>query len=766
MANVQLLLSEDLSPHKLALLFLVGLYCSGVIDFEEIRKVLGTVIKLLDNEPLRNKDGHLVVVPQLHDLLDLIDSPKTSAKLESVLWKVNSVESLESSVTAMQAFLCQPNLVTAKQSPQEMTCVHQLLPSSFLGLFVQKIVTTCSLLHFDESCLLYNSFVEYRGDKGIHIESEPSKEDVASSDLELFSILSDQLTLVQEPPSKILPVPKLDMEILLEHQISLLETSGTPMPDLLREIMTLMTSPASNTCLIQNADFNNLPSYSYLRYLEALRSSDYHTAFQALHQYFDYMVSNNSKYFYHFALISRASLHQHFGEDEKALNAIEEAISVARENKDNATLTYILSWLFNFMRNKPDLWYTQTLYHNNNESHLLDFLVTKSQTVSLPLYAMSYHFDTLHVMNNGEPLSRVLQSLLRGMYISIHDHLPSSFIKSSELGATVWSRAGNTHLAMVYSAISQGIESKLADEVAVRTRKALFLYQQGEVDNAYQLLEQLRKQTMFDRALFQPVQIRGLILLTKINLYRGRHVLAERIMQILSNTEIPEIELKLELVYLNAEVQMTLQNYSEALLYLNENLIHLERTKTQMNLHMVTRLNFLKARIFIESGAPSRAFSLTIHQLQKSKQLGMMSLVAEGAILLASILNRMESYKDAYDVLGATMATIHMVQNQEFTAMAYYEYAYTCLMTLEQDSKAGGREVGRRLLNLFLRFLNNSIDGFRKSLNLVMLQKSFQLELKMAKLKSLVELEEHAEVSLEKLRIRLREEVNYGFVHA
>ena len=54
------------------------------------------------------------------------------------------------------------------------------------------------------------------------------------------------------------------------------------------------------------------------------------------------MVSNNSKYFYHFALISRASLHQYFGEDNKAMDAIEEAISVARENKDNSTLTYII----------------------------------------------------------------------------------------------------------------------------------------------------------------------------------------------------------------------------------------------------------------------------------------------------------------------------------------------------------------------------------------------------------------------------------------
>ena len=76
-----------------------------------------------------------------------------------------------------------------------------------------------------------------------------------------------------------------------------METYGTPTPQYLKDIMMMMISPNSNVGRIQNIQFNNLPSYYYLRYLECLQILNYNEAFASLHQYFDYMVSNNSKYF-------------------------------------------------------------------------------------------------------------------------------------------------------------------------------------------------------------------------------------------------------------------------------------------------------------------------------------------------------------------------------------------------------------------------------------------------------------------------------------
>ena len=43
--------------------------------------------------------------------------------------------------------------------------------------------------------------------------------------------------------------------------------------------MMMMISPNSNVGRIQNIQFNNLPSYYYLRYLECLQISNYNEAF-------------------------------------------------------------------------------------------------------------------------------------------------------------------------------------------------------------------------------------------------------------------------------------------------------------------------------------------------------------------------------------------------------------------------------------------------------------------------------------------------------
>ncbi|CAH2353026.1 hypothetical protein CLIB1423_09S01156 [[Candida] railenensis] len=809
---IRLLLSEDISPHKISLLFLIGIYCTGNLPHNEIRIVLRTIMKLLEYEPLYKINGEMVVVPGILDLVNSI-GPKSSMLLLTALWRINSVESLETSISAMQSLLSSPNMVVKQQILIEnddenengaenvvkreiQTVQSRILPSSFLGLFLQKIVTTCSLLHFDESLLLYESFLSYREDSydmflklGGDVEGEKRKlakdaivpsgkqkksNNETQSDFDLYSSLSKQLHIeglpiqlslhdgqedkekskAQNFHSSLVPIPKHDLQILLDKQVQLLESNGTPTPPLLREIMNLMTSPNSNTSLIQNADFSNLPSYHYIAYLEALKNSDYNGAFSALHQYFDYMVSNNSKYFYHFALISRASLHQHFGEDEKALNAIEEAISVARENKDNSTLTYILSWLYNFMKNKPQLWHKQSF---NNEQHLLEFLVTKCQSVSLPLYSMSYQFETLHVLNSGEgSISKYIESLLKATYISIHDYEPASFMKSIELSSSVWFRIGNTNLAKIYSEVAKDVNPKLNiyDNVSIQIRQAYLLFHQGEVENAYQKLEKLKKLVGNDRILSHNLQIRSLILLVKINLKRERPYVAEGIVQILMNTEVQELELKLELVYLFSEVQLELGNLTRALTYLTDNMSLINENEVPM----MIKLNLLKCRIFIDSGVQSRGLSLLLQQIQRAKKIGMMTLVVEGECLLISLLNRMESYQDSYSILYSIMPNVLMVQGQDFISTAYFEFAYVCMKLLEQDT------TNKQLLGQFFRFLNISIDGHKKLLNLKQLKKCFELEYEMAKLRGIEELEQHAVKSLEKLKIRSEEEVNYGFI--
>lgn len=833
--GIKLLLTEDLSPHKIALLFLVVLYSTGLFPENRLKQVLLALIKLLENEPLCNDDNEFIIVPRLTDLCaglrkamisgqtpkdkdevekDIIDLQR---KLLQALWNINSVESLDTYMKNTFSLLLNPLAITVPETSHS-TVKKLISPRSFIGDFIQKIVTTFRLLHFDEEFLLYEALVEYRessrelflslgGEINHHIKSnsKPSPRrsrldfshergkdlnEVSESDDILFSKLNDQLAesldisiptpsqAITELNVKLIPVPKHDMQALLDKQVNLLETYGTETPEFLRKIMSMMASPNSNTCMIQNANFNNLPSYYYLRYLENLHENDYHGAFQCLHQYFDYMVSKSSKYFYHFALISRASLHQYFGEDEKALDAIEEAISVARENKDNSTLTYILSWLFNFIRNKPDLWKSQNFYQNNNELHLLDFLIKKSQTVSLLLYAMSYNFETAHMMNSCAPMNKYLESLLKATYISINDELPT-FIKSAEMASTVWTRIGNPHLSQIYANLALDCAQeigKLGDELSIEIRKNYLTYLEGSTDDAYHNLEKLKVRAKKDRSLFKSVQIRSLIMLVKIDLKKGRLKYAERLMETLLSIDIQDMELKMELIYLNTEVQAALGNFSKALEIISNSLLELnnQQMRIQTNSHTIIRLNLLKCSIFNRAGAQSRAISLVIQQVQLGKKLGFTTITTEGMILLVSILNNMDAYEDAYDILNNYMPTILSVNNEEFICTAYYEFAKSCYKMVQKETNKHNIPK-KTLFNIFLKYLLLSITSSKRSLNLVLLRKCFELEGKMGKecasfagemkeLQSLDDFREHSKTGLVILNNRAIQEADYGFI--
>lgn len=826
--NVRILLSEDVSPQDIAILALISAYtvCKNEPGYEPIAV---SIIQLIRHEPMFNDENEIVVIPTATDFIDKIHQDldkysynkdvntrqdiKQSIKqiLITALWNMDSVETLDSSVIDMIKLVSGPNTLTYSENDKgsgigddnDVDISMKYSPRSQIGRFIQRMVASLHLLHFDELFLLFEAFVSYReptrelfeqtmGSENPlrndidHVEEEYSqlklKGKTRDEDQQVFQRLKAKLdnaldTEISFPKDStkthrvnVLPISKYNIQTLLDKQIKLLETYGQKTPKRLKDIMTLMTSNTSNIYLIQSANLSSIPSYYYIKYLECLHEMDYQGSFQALHQYFDYMVSNNSKYFYHFALISRATLHQYFGEDEKALDAIEEAISVARENRDNDTLTYILSWLFNFMRNKPELWEVQNFYHNNNELHLLDFLVKKSKTVSLLLCSTSYHFEALHIIDNGGSMNKYLESLFKAVYVSINDNLPS-FIKSMEMCSVIWSRIGNSVLSDLYSEIALSFAQKTGkrgDEISIEIRKSYLKYLKGETDNGFNSLDNLKHKVGEDLSLNKSLTVRRLIMLIKINLNKGRLKYAEKLTNMLMNDEIQDIELRTELVYLNAQVQSFLGNNSKALSIISNYLGKISEQPSQIktNIWIIMRLNLLKCHIFNVSGVPTRAISLLIQQLQQAKRVGFVSIITEGIIIFSSILNNMESYGDAYKILKLKMTSILMLGNKEYISLAYYNLSVSCFNILKNyhTTNSGIGMSQKQLFNNFLRHLNCSISGFKKSINLVMLKQCFQLEREMAILQESKDLLDHSNMSLEKVTKRSLEEIDYGYL--
>ena len=794
-SRIRLLLTEELSPHKLALVALISLYCSDDLPKSKLVKVLTTLVEFLTNKLVYNKKGDLLVVPEIKDLCNALkkstspDSETDDGKsfrnavneasfLERILlaelWKITSIDDLDMYIRNAYDLLVEPSTVCSQEFQFQSKRRRFLSSKSFLGSFLLKILTTYSLLNFDEELLLFEAFIDYRepsrnlylslggilpsclhvssmnnlGDKNQRkpfVGNEKPLEESAPFYDTLTSRLQDALALdvshssldPNQKQHKVIMVPIHDIRSLLDNQIEILEKFGTKCPKQVREIMNLMTSSSFNISLLNNNVYDNLPSYYYVKFLECLYELDYEGSLKYLHQYFDYMVSNNSKYFYHFALISRASLHQRFGEDEKALDAIQEAISVARENKDNSTLTYILSWLFNLMKNKPELWQSQTFYHNNNELNLLGFLVKKSQTVSLLLYAMNHHFETLHIMNSGDLLSKYFESLLKGNFISINDG-PASFIKSAELAATVWSRVGIPHLAYVYNDVALICAKDLGnfiDEVSLKVRHFYLEYNKGDTTSAYEKLENLIKNSELNSSLFKLVHLRKLVLLVKSNFRKGNFKIAEVLMDKLMCTEFQDIEISTELVLLNAELQLYAKNYSKGIDCLANFLSGIERrhSKIQINLHTIIRIKLLKCQLYNVSGSPSRALILLVNQIQLGHRMGLLTIVIEGILILISVLNNMEYFEDSFYLLNSTMPNVLALEDNEFISTAYYELAKTCfnLISLTNDYKRIGLP-NKHLAKLFYTFVESSKWGFTRAQDLVMLKECHIIEDKMA----------------------------------
>ncbi|RLV84145.1 Anaphase-promoting complex subunit 5 [Meyerozyma sp. JA9] len=777
---MNVLLTEDITPIRICLLLLVSLYSGNQIPEECCRPLMTVVVRFLEDESLSNDDGELLLFPGLLELIQQVNSEtlrhgnETNANswtrlFLSELWSIKTVDDLDAKVKQAESFLSPKDTIVVQDGRTKA-----ISPRSFLGGVIQKLTTTYKLLQFDEVFLFFASFVDFRAeshDLYVSLGGTPQLATAPNTNADVYTHLTSQLheTLgisitaaeSHNTTAGLVSLSKSTTQALLEKQVILLETYGGTLPLSMRQVLSAMALQDQGPSSALNSTFSQTPSYYYANYLQNLHESNYHGALDSLHQYFDYMVSNNSKYFYHFALISRASLHQYFGEYEQALDAIEEAISVARENKDNSTLTFILSWLYNLMKCKPELWKKQSFYHNNNASHLLDFLVTKSQSVSLSLHCMSFLYETVHIMDSAGTMGRYLESLVKALYLSLNDSKPT-YIRALEMATAVWGRIGQPHLSDLYISMASDTANetgKLSDEVTMEIRRCFLRFAHEDGDELYKKVCALQKVVNSkDQALENVVKMRCVMLLVELHLRNGRLFQAKELVGDLCRSEIHENDVRVESVYLSAKVEMALGNYARALAEISSFSSSFDESafETDLSLYGLFRLKLLQCTIYNETGNPSRAFSLLMSQLVRARDVGCSSIVSEGIVVLASVQANLGGFQDSYNILTATMPRILANYDVELASSAYYELAAACYgMARAKDTSIVPE---KDLFNKFLRYLNASIKGFKTIKHSKKLLMCFKLEQSMATFKENNDLVDHAHRAITKLNAQLSEE--------
>ncbi|OVF10388.1 putative anaphase promoting complex subunit [Clavispora lusitaniae] len=787
LGHPKLLITEELSPNRIALLFLIRLYLSDTLSCRS--RILSILTHQLEGQPII-ENNRINVTPTLKDLCQLFANDDSKGRSSSrnisasdveaaqfrildLFWNLNSVEDLHQLIIDSYSFLSDPLKISS-------TVFNLVSPRSIIGRFVQKISVAAKLLEFDESLLLFQSVCHYRKDSADLYESllikgykstggtsadreSPSsplfstwnhclKEKVSTipkkddqSDKKFFETMNLQLSnciglepIASNEDSSAYTIAKQDLEFLVDTQVRLLEKFGTETPPELKSIMMYMAAPGSEYSNVQKTHFSHLPSYYFLQYLERLHAGDYHGAFDSLHQYFDYMVSKGSKHFYHFALISRASLHQYFGEDQKALDSIEEAISVARENKDNNTLTYVLSWLFNFMKQKPHLWNKQSLYKNSNESKLLDFLINKSQSVSLSLMAMSFRFEAEFLISSGGSFSSYYESLFKSLYISIHDQ-QITFINSCEMASSVWNEAGFPHLSDLYNEIGisyGGTNGPTIDLFSLHLQKQSYTLAKGAAEIAIKELNELKP--LYSRNALQQRLLHSRLLISQIQMHlnKGRKSQALEILKMLPEDDFLDEESQFEKLRLTALTEAAYGNYSRGIVLLNKKMKSLlsDNYGSSPNILRLIRMNVLKAEILVQSASNSPGLSLFIHQFQLARNRGFELALAEGFVTFVSFLNSSEFFQDAYNIAAEVLPVVIRSGRQTLVSMLYYELARCCCGFIKSSDGCTSHQSSKESFMKFLTFLSKSISGFKNSSSLQMLRKCFELENEVTKL--------------------------------
>lgn len=777
----KIIVSEELSPYNIALVLLIRIYISNLLPVK--KGILYFLVQHLEGKPLQH-NTELLAAPDLSNLCDAIlqlNSSRYSCQeakrlrnsresavfmLLDLAWSIDTGEEMYRQISDVYALLLDPTSITCDGSVNAS-------PRSVVGRFVQKLVVTARLLHFDETILLFQTFCLFResslqlyeslkkqGHQKYHqittkaVALGPSigryhdikssydtkeKEAEKEKDADLFRMLEQQLDFCQSSYSNqkqdiiITPITKAYLEALIDSQIQLLEKYGTLTPPELRSIMEQIATPHFGFSSVHNTRSTPYPSYHYFRYLTNLHEGNYLGAFDSLHQYFDYMVSQGSKYFYHFALIARASLHQCFGEDQKALDSIEEAISVARENRDNSTLTYILSWLFDFMKEKPDLWVNQTSFQNNNELQLLEFLTKKSPSVSLLLAAVSFCFNTENLMAKGESSTKIYESLFKALYVSVND-VPTSFVKCCDLASLVWDRLGAPYLSDLYVDIGLSHSSEFVlrrDSLNLKMRKQLALFKREDPDKAINELKSILKDYIANITQHKKLQKLLLVLQIESNLKSGRVPLAWESLEHLINSGDFDEEARLSIIRLRTNFIAANNDISGAINLVSREISRRNISSSRLDLFHSVSLNLLRTSLLIRSGATSRAFSLLVQQMKFAKWTGSGVALMEASIQMVSYLNEILSPKEAFQIGIKLAPAVIRTRDQHLVSSMYYELSRSCCAFLEDEYKQG--PLSRKdLFTNFLKFLSLSIAGFKKSLDLIMLTECFRLEQRVA----------------------------------
>lgn len=773
--RLHLFVNGDVSGWNFSLLLLIQLYLGS--RGGDKRRVLRVLMQLMYGSifPLQQDEvgistasdicgllrSALLLEPEGFDIECQGTKKTLDLKYLMMLWEITSFESLREAVRN----------ISAPVSGGTPLLGMQLSHRSHLGRFVQRFATALSTLNMEEENFLFEGYCSFREltrdryQEQLHFlcrDGRPTpRRDVGSSDIrdsELFNSLANTQDGISADgfsgtnQKAIAYICGTEINRVIDNQIQFLEKSGFQTPSHIKDVLQSVLAISNEK--LENSTSSRFDAALYLAYLEQLSKGDYLEAMNCLHLFFDRMVSQGSKFFYHFALIFKAALHRLFDEDESSMDSICEAITVARENKDYETLANVLTWLFEFLEERPHLRYNIASHHFQNREQLLQSLMKGRKALVSPLLFASARHELEHSLQCGTPYAEAEVMLMKATFIALQvgeSPLLDVFLTSAHF----WQQFGVYDLEKVY--VKMGLKRANRLQSTNVHRLLIFSHALSSLIRGYLPQAPTSKETPEECTMVfcNHHDIRDLrVFISCKALYQnGNHTLAIELLKSINLPSARNKKFSALKIGLEARILYHQGRLRDALKVLNDAIKTTEVSDAFSTEMLKNDLAFVKYHGCSVEGA----FSGVVQQIQACACKDFMNPFLEAATTLVTVIFGDEEKTIAYQLCREILPI--SIWSDDILALAR-----TCLYLSEaylKEAKDALHHFGKEsALRLSLAYLEIAVATFKQMGILPELAKSFAIESQIAEAfagssdDALKGLQSHAEQGMEYLRIR------------
>jgi anaphase-promoting complex subunit 5 len=683
-------MSRYLTPAKITLLVVVCLYADDVVPTKEATSVLAFILSHIvppdqtSSATSSSEFEHALPISTFESALFSHPSARPGRTLFDLLlkqlWAIDCSHALDAFFTSLPGLLSKSReeILRERNTGEESDQPHgRILGTSPLGAFIRRCHLEYMRLQFQDSIILWQDFLSYRLPTRQAYEKKNPSDGANALDSNLAELnLDSSHPLAQLMYSRLAgdeqkhhgAYSMYDVEKLMEFQVSELQKLGGRLPDGMR---TKIQQIARAGTIIPKLGH-------YLSFLDSWRAGDYYSAFDNLHRYFDYAMQTRDRAFYQYALLSLAILQADFGCHSEALPAMQEAIATARENKDTTCLNFCMSWVYHFGRSFPgEVNAIRDSGILGSEVEGLAFLKSRARDAEMwSLLNTTLLSEAKLGLQYGDSLAGIFENIAKASHLNI--------VRSSQCitGPTVlmkgvaFGRVGLTHLSWWYTQAflqchAKGGEGPLEDLLKCNCRLAGLLVQRGRYNEAEQVLKDVPPQVL--RVLKFQNYLSYFSGLLKIRRFLHRNDLdaAENLLDRLHGQGAPDIEIASTLALLEVELFMRRGMLDEALERVG--MLAQKATKSHEinDIAVQTRLLVLKSRILIESDHSLKAFSLVTRAAQIAYRGRNLPSLWESLVLLGIVLNQLQEYAAASELLQSIMPQVLECQDCDLAARAY-----------------------------------------------------------------------------------------------